>query len=164
MYNYEIINFWNDQDDLYVQYIVEDTTTNEKVNTIGYYNTADIECDYNMSSYETIQKHLLNILEKNNGVEFNIPKVSELSSLLKYVYDSICESESNMFYVDYDEWEELKDSDEFTKEDFNILKKEIKKYNLEDVISIDDKEYKICAYGMLQTIFNDDREKDNFIR
>ena len=164
MYNYEIINFWNDQDDLYVQYIVEDTTTNEKVNTIGYYNTADIECDYNMSSYETIQKHLLNILEKNNGVEFNIPKVSELSSLLKYVYDSICESESNMFYVDYDEWEELKDSDEFTEEDFSILKKEIKKYNLEDVISIDDKEYKICAYGMLQTLFNDDREKDNFIR
>ncbi len=164
MYNYEIINFWNDQDDLYVQYIVEDTTTNEKVNTIGYYNTADIECDYNMSSYETIQKHLLDILEKNNGVEFNIPKVSELSSLLKYVYDSICESESNMFYVDYDEWEELKDSDEFTEEDFNILKKEIKKYNLEDVISIDDKEYKICAYGMLQTLFNDDREKDNFIR
>lgn len=164
MYNYEIINFWNDQDDLYVQYIVEDTTTNEKVNTIGYYNTADIECDYNMSSYETIQKHLLDILEKNNGVEFNIPKVSELSSLLKYVYDSICESESNMFYVDYDEWKELKDSDEFTEEDFNILKKEIKKYNLEDVISIDDKEYKICAYGMLQTIFNDDREKDNFIR
>ena len=164
MYNYEIINFWNDQDDLYVQYIVEDTTTKDKVNTIGYYNTADIECDYNMSSYETIQKHLLNILEKNNGVEFNIPKVSELSSLLKYVYDSICESESNMFYVDYDEWEELKDSDEFTEEDFSILKKEIKKYNLEDVISIDDKEYKICAYGMLQTIFNDDREKDNFIR
>ena len=164
MYNYEIINFWNDQDDLYVQYIVEDTTTKDKVNTIGYYNTADIECDYNMSSYETIQKHLLDILEKNNGVEFNIPKVSELSSLLKYVYDSICESESNMFYVDYDEWKELKDSDEFTEEDFNILKKEIKKYNLEDVISIDDKEYKICAYGMLQTIFNDDREKDNFIR
>ena len=163
MYNYEIINFWNDQDDLYVQYIVEDTTTNEKVNTIGYYNTADIECDYNMSSYETIQKHLLDILEKNNGVEFNIPKVSELSSLLKYVYDSICESESNMFYVDYDEWKELKDSDEFTEEDFNILKKEIKKYKLEDVISIDE-EYKICAYGMLQTLFNDDREKDNFIR
>ena len=88
-----------------------------------------------------------------------MPKVSELSPLLKYVYDCVCNSESNMCHIDYNDWEELKDYNDFIEEDIATLKKEIDKYNLDDYITIDDGEYKICGYGGLQCCFNDDRDK-----
>lgn len=158
-YRYELLNYWNDQDDLYVNYIVEDLETNEKANVISYYNTSNIECDYNTSSMEVIENALYRLIEKNNGREFNMPKVSELSPLLKYIYDFVCESETNMCYIDYTDWKELKENYDFIDEDINTLNNEIKKYNLEDLITIDDGEYKICGYGCLQTMFNDDRDK-----
>ena len=33
-YEYEILNYWNDSDDLYVNYIVSNKETNEKPNNI----------------------------------------------------------------------------------------------------------------------------------
>lgn len=159
MYNYEILNFWNDADDLYVNYIVEDLKNDRKANVINYYNTSDLDCNYNTASEEVIENHLYRLIEKNNGLEFNMPKVSELSPLLKYVYDCVCESESNMCHIDYSEWEEMKKDYDFLDEDINIIKEEVKKYNLENLLTINDGNYKICGYGCLQTMFNDDREK-----
>ena len=37
------------------------------------------------------------------------------------------------------------------------LKEEIKKYNLEDVITLNNYEYKVIGWGDLETRFNDDR-------
>ena len=142
-YKYKILNYWNDSDDLYVNYLVENLSTHQIANAIEYFNTSDIGCDYNDANSIEIENCLLNLVEKNNGVELSLPKVSELSPLLKYVYDTICHSESTMCHVDYDDWKELKD--------------EVKKYHLEDYIVIDDGEYKICGYGGLPTKFNDDR-------
>ena len=51
----------------------------------------------------------------------------------------------------------MEDTFDFTDEDLELLKEEIKKYSLEDVIGIDDGEYKIVGYGNLQFLFNDDR-------
>lgn len=158
-YQYNLLNYWNDQDDLYVNYVVENLETNEKANVIDYYNTSDIDCDYNSASMEEIENSLYRLIEKNNGSEFNMPKVSELSPLLRYVYDYVCESESNMCHIDYTDWEELKEDYDFIDEDINTLNNEIKKYSLEDLITVDDGEYKICGYGCLQTMFNDDRDK-----
>ena len=158
-YQYKLLNYWNDQDDLYVNYTVENLETNEIANCIDYHNTSDIGCDYNTESEEVIENHLYRLIEKNNGLEFNMPKVSELSPLLKYVYDRVCESESNMCHIDYNEWEELKEDYDFLDEDINALKDEVKKYNLDDLITVDDGEYMICGYGCLQTMFNDDRDK-----
>lgn len=158
-YQYKLLNYWNDQDDLYVNYTLENLETNEIANCINYYNTSDIGCDYNSASEEIIENSLQRLIEEGKGLEFNMPKVSELSSLLKYIYDRVCESESNMCHIDYSEWEELKDDYDFLDEDINILKDEVKKYNLDDLLTIDDGEYKICSYGCLQTMFNDDRGK-----
>lgn len=158
-YQYELLNYWNDQDDLYVNYIVENLETNEVANVIDYYNTSDINCDYNSASEEVIRDALYNLIEKDSGLEFNMPKVSELSPLLKYVYDRVCESESNMCHIDYNDWEELKEDYEFCDEDIVTLNNEIKKYNLNDLILVDNGEYMICGYGCLQTMFNDDRNK-----
>ena len=156
-YQYEILNYWNFHDDLYVNYIIKNLKTNEIANVIDYYNTSDIDCDYDTSSVATIEKSLYKLISQNNGMEFKLPKVSELSSLLRYIYDFICESESNMCHIDYNDWEDLKENEDFTEEDFLTLQEEIKKYQLEDLISYNDGEYKICGYGCLQTKFNDDR-------
>ncbi len=158
-YKYKIINYWNDQDDLYVNYTIEDQKTLEIANVIDYYNIYDIKCDYNNSSIEEIENALYSLIEKNNGREFSLPKVSELSPLLKYVYNFVCESESNMCHIDYNDWNDLKENYDFTEEDILTLQEEIEKYNLNNLIILNDNEYKICAYGCLQTMFNDDCEK-----
>ena len=160
-YKYNILNYWNDADDLYVNYIVEDTQTKQTANAIDIYNTSDLSCDYNISSEEEIEKSLKKLLKENEGIEFKLPKASELSPLLQYIYDFICESDSNMCHIDYNDWEELKEEHDFIEEDINTLKKEIEKYNLYDYIIVDDGEYKICGYGGLQCFVNDDREKDS---
>ena len=89
-YQYKLLNYWNDQDDLYVNYTIENLETNEIANCINYYNTSDIGCDYNSASEEVIENSLYRLIEESNGLEFNMPKVSELSPLLKYVYLSKC--------------------------------------------------------------------------
>ena len=157
MYNYEILNYWNDSDDLYVNYVIEDLKHDKKANVISYYNTSDIGCDYNVSSNEEIKSCLLNLIKANNGIEFNLPRVSEISPLLKYVYDSVCESESNMCHITPDEWLELSEENNFNVLDIEKLSEEIQKYNLNDYITIDADGYKICGYGCLQCCFNDDR-------
>ena len=158
-YQYKLLNYWNDQDDLYVNYTVKNLETNEIANCIDYHNTSDIGCDYNTASEEVIENHLYRLIEKNNGLEFNMPKVSELSPLLKYVYDYVCESESNMCHIDHNEWGEIKEELDLTENDIDNLIKEIEKYRLEFCLTIDEGEYKICGYGSLQTMFNDDRDK-----
>ena len=160
-YQYKILNYWSNSNDLYVNYIVEDTETKQEANAIDIYNTSDLNCDYNNSSEEEIEKALKTLLKENDGIEFKLPKASSLSPLLQYIYDSICESDSNMCHIDYNDWEELKEDNDFLEEDINILKKEIEKYNLYDYITIDDGEYKICGYGGLQCFVNDDRIKDS---
>lgn len=161
-FKYKILKYWNDSDDLYVNYIVLDEEKNTKANCIAYYNTSDIGCDYNSSYPSEIENSLLELIKQNNGCEFNHPKVSELSTLLKYVYDYVCESEANMCHIDKDDWKNLMIENNFTNVDLEILKSEIKKYDLEDYITVGDDGYVICGYGCLQTKFNDDRVKESY--
>ena len=64
-----------------------------------------------------------------------------------------------MCHIDYNEWEELKEDYDILDADISTLNDEIKKYNLDDLIIVDDGKYMICGYGCLQTMFNDDRDK-----
>ena len=127
-YKYKILNYWNNSDDLYVNYIVEDTETKNTVNAIEYYNTSDLSCDYNSSSVEDIIDSLTELIKENNGLEFNLPKVSEASPLLKYIYDYVCESDADMCHIDYNDWEELKEDEEFIDEDINNLHQNLINY------------------------------------
>ena len=159
MYEYKILNYLNDSDDLYVDYIVINKDEDKKAHCIEYFNTSDINCDYNSSSSSLIEENLLELLTKHNGFEFNMPKISEVSELLRYVYDFVCESESNMCHIDDKDWNELKEEYNFTDEDIKSLVEEINNFHLEDLLTIDENGYKICGYGILQTMFNDDRER-----
>ena len=129
-YEYEVLNYWNDSDDLYVHYLVFDNKNKRKADCIDYYNISDIGYNYNSSTNAEIEESLLENIEQNNGIEFKYPKVSNLSKLLKYIYDSVCNSDSNMCHIDYDDWNTMKEDYNFEENDIKILEDEIKKYNL----------------------------------
>lgn len=86
----------------------------------------------------------------------HLPKISKCSNLLQEIYDTVCESEATMCHITDDDWKEFY-ADRFTNKDIEKLKEETKKYQLDDVITFDDAEYKIIGWGNLETSFNDDR-------
>ena len=84
-----------------------------------------------------------------------LPKLSECSSLMQEIYNNICDMDSLIFHLSYDDWEKY-----YAKsysDDLEILKEEIKKYNLEDIIRVDTSEYKFDVDGDLKMRINDDR-------
>ena len=84
-----------------------------------------------------------------------LPTISNVSKLLKEIYDCVVTSECSMCHIDYNEWEDF--YDDYNERDIEQLKKEIEKYNLKEVIEIDNGEYKIVGYGDLETRFLNDR-------
>lgn len=157
VYKYDILYYWDDVEYLYVDYLVTNYKNGSQARAIECFELSELKIDYHADSSEEIEEKLLKSLQEKEGAEFSAPKASELSLLLQYVYDFVCESESNMCHIDYDDWEELKKENDFSEEDINTLREEIKKYHLDNCITLDDSEYKICGYGELQCCFNDDR-------
>ena len=164
-YSYELLNYWNSEDDLYINYVVTNNATDEKANVVMYSNTSDIGCDYNNANEKELHNCLYKLISQGNGNDFKLPKVSELSPLLKDIYDNVCENDSNMCHITNDEWNAFCNDYGYSEKYFKLLKKEVKKYHLEDVLTLDDGEYKICGYGNLQCCFNDDRsEEKEYVR
>lgn len=85
-----------------------------------------------------------------------LPKISKCSKLLKEIYDNVRSSESSMCHITDEDWNEDY-KERYTDKDIEILKEEIKKYGLDEVIGINEDEYKIIGYGDLETRFNDNR-------
>lgn len=106
-----------------------------------------------------IQKYFISYIYDNFDNYLELPKISECSKLLHEIYNSVCESESSMCHISDEDWKE--NYSDYTEKDINILKEEVKKYGLDNIISFDDSNYKIIGFGNLETMFNDDR-KINF--
>lgn len=106
---------------------------------------------------ELLKKSFKSLLLDNFDSYLNLPKIDGCSKLLQEVVDTVCSSDSAMCHIDYDDWKENY-SDEYTTKDLEKLKEEIKKYNLETVLEVDNGEYQILGYGNLQFCFNDTRE------
>lgn len=87
----------------------------------------------------------------------HLPKLSKCSKLLQEIYDNVCQSEATMCHITNEDWKEFY-AYRFTNKDINKLKEEVKKYQLDDVITFDNAEYKIIGWGNLETSFNDDRK------
>lgn len=148
-YNYELLNYWNDHDDLYVDYIVTNEDTDEKAHACTLLNTDMIE---NYISRTDIDDELISIISKYNGKEFNLPKTSQLNEVTYNIFKDICQSDNNMLWIEY--------SDEFeyygiTNETYELLKQDIEKYSLQDYFELS--RNNITVYGGLQCCFNDDR-------
>lgn len=160
-YEYNILNYWRDNDELYVNYIISNIQNNQQANVIEYYNISDLACDYVTSNDAEIKENLKKLVVQNKGLEFNLPKVSEISALLKYVYNTVCESESNMCHITSEDWIDLVDEYHFDDNDISILKDEIEKYDIGNYITIDSDGYVICGYGGLQACFNNNLVERN---
>ena len=147
----EILNVWvSDYEDIRYNAILY-RSGKPVANIIG-------ECDYQGWKDE------LNNLSKFKKLVYTgyerflkLPKISKCSSLLQEIYDEVCSSENSMCYITKEDWNEFY-ADRYTKEDINKLKKEVKKYHLEKVITFNDDEYMILGYGNLEMSFNDDRK------
>lgn len=117
---------------------------------------------YNMyDTYKILQKFSKNpfktLIYESFENYLKLPKISRCSPLLKEIYDTVCNSDSNMCYITEKEWKENY-AVNFNEKDIEFLKQEIKKYKLNNVIELNEDEYKILGYGNLQICFNDDRE------
>lgn len=158
----EIINIWNtDFGDVRCNAILY--KGKKKVANI----IANFDCNY-IHEYAFKMYHTYKIPPKFSKNPFKtliyesfdkylkLPKISKCSPLLKEIYDTVCNSDSNMCYITDSDWEEDY-ADRFSEKDIEFLKQEIKKYKLENIVELNEDEYKILGYGNLQTSFNDDR-------
>lgn len=86
----------------------------------------------------------------------NLPKISSCSKLLQEIYDTVCYSDDSTCSITEDDWNYFY-ANNYSNNDIEVLKEEIKKYELNYLIYINIGEYKIIAYSALGTKFNDDR-------
>ncbi len=151
----EIISFWeSDFDDV-------------RCNANLYKNNkhiGNITCSFDGFIYEkpddgSNKERLRSLIHYNFDDYGKLPKISKCSKLLQKVYDEVCESESSMCHITQDDWNEYYSN--FSEKDVDKLKEEVEKYNLKDVVSFNEREYKILGWANLETCFVDDR---NLIR
>lgn len=145
---------------------------NREIKILGMWETdyGDIACNALLleknrevaniiETYDIGKEKIIGKIYKNFDKFLELPKISKCSKLLRFIYDSVCESDSSMCHITDEDWNDYY-IDNFNDKDIDILKEEVKKYNLDNVISFDYEEYKIIGWGDLQTRFNDDRKID----
>ena len=162
-YDYEILKYWKDNNNLYINYKIYDNIKNKVVNATTYYDILDLDIDFYNVTAEEMEKYLIKLVKKNNGLEFSLPKISEASPLLEYIYDNLSNSDNGMYFLEYDEWKDLTEENIFSEKDIKKLKTEINKFSLNDYITFNNNDCKICAYGGLQCAFDNDRSKGELI-
>lgn len=159
----DILNFWKtDYNDLRCNALLY---KNKKMlaNIIVSYDIDEVKKFINKNfRTEEYNDKFINVTFKSMIYEdfdtyLKLPKISSCSNLLKEIYDVVCESESGMCHITYDDWNEDY-AERYSTRNLEILKYEIKKYGLEDVLVINECEYKIVGYSNLETKFNDDRK------
>ena len=111
---------------------------------------------YIIASYEETVENVEDLIYIDFDEYLKLPKVSKCSKLLQTVYDNVCESTASISHITKEDWNNHYTN--FNEKDIEKLKEDIKKYHLEDVITIDDDGYKIIGWGDLETRFNDDRK------
>lgn len=124
-------------------------------NIIGSYEASEMNmrCNNNPNlAKDAMRVAILDDFDKY----INLPKLSNCSKLLQAIYDDVRESDASMCHITDADWYEFYMED-FTHNDFDNLKKEVKELELENVITFNEGEYKIVGYGDLETRFNDDR-------
>lgn len=146
---------------------VYDTDFDDKrVNAILYENNKEI-ANIIYSFEDTIDLYpkqdgvipgymLENMLYDNWDYLKNLPKITKCSKLLQHIYKDVKEGETNMYFMDKEdfEWYQEKYHD---KNALVNLQKDIDKYGLKNVLEINNNDYVITVYGDFETMFNDDR-------
>lgn len=131
----------------YYEIYKEDKLINSGIESIDY-NSIDFtdESQENNLYANFIKENLSWILHK--------PLLQEQSELVKYCFDGSEKSESGMYFVETDEWENLLECDYFTESDIEKLENDIKQLKLEDTVEFDNNDAKITIYQGFVTMFN----------
>lgn len=165
----KILDVWkSDFDDIRCNVIIS-INGKERCNIIAKFRF------YEISNLNYPKTEIKELIKEEWETYFRLPKISQCSKLLQEIYDTVCNSDSTMCHIDFNDWKEHY-ADRYTKKDLDALYSEIRKYNLEDVLELNDKEYvlkdnystneelknynpeyKIVGYADLQLCFNDDR-------
>jgi len=111
---------------------------------------------------EIVKNHFKVLVLDEFSLYNSLPKISKCSKLLQDIYDNVCCSESCMYHVAKEDWENMY-ADDYNDKDIEILKQEIKDLGLDEVIGINDCGYVIVGYGDLETRFNDDRNLERYV-
>lgn len=156
----EVLSTWaTDYDDIRCNAILY-KNQQKKANIIASYDETDIRYSIGDSDTELtdefVTKAFKTLIYDDFDSFLNLPKISECSRLLQEIYDNVCCSDSTMCHITDEDWEEQY-SDNFTENDLDILQEEITRFHLEDIVTINQEEYKIVGYGDLETRFNNDR-------
>ncbi len=165
----KLLNVWkSDFDDMRCNATLS-INGKEKANFIARFSLYEIE------NLQNPNNEIKTLIKDEWEKYVYLPKISKCSKLLQEIYDTVCNSDSKMCHIDFNDWQEQY-ADRYTKEDLDKLYDEIKKYKLEDIVDLNDMEYllkdgystkeelknykpeyKIVGYGDLETCFNDDR-------
>lgn len=157
----EILETWStDYDDIRCNAILY--RKGKKIgNIVASYDESSLRHSIGDENSEMNEKFVKDAFKKLIYDDFDsyldLPRISKCSKLLQSIYDDVCSSESTMCHILKDDWDNYY-SDTYSENDINNLLKEIKKYGLEEIITIDDNSYKIIGYGDLETKFINDRE------
>lgn len=147
----KILSLWlSDHDDIRCNASIS-IKGKEKANIIASFDR------YNYPDWKNCQNDYKEEIKYNWEQYLNLPKISKCSKLLQEIYDNVCSSDATMCHIDFNDWKEDY-ANRYTDKDFMKLKEEVKKYQLEDIITFDDSDYKIVGWGNLETSFNDDRK------
>lgn len=158
--NIKILGTWlTDYDDMRCNAIIIQDNK-EVANIIASYDECDLRHsignkDSEMNE-EFIKRAFQTLIYDEIKDYLKLPKISNCSKLLQDIYDTVCESDATMCHISDEEWNDYY-IDNYSEDDIEVLKEEIKKYGLDEIIGINDGEYKIVGYGDLETRFNDDR-------
>lgn len=111
--------------------------------------------EWGRSESGAVENAIASIVAKGFDKYLCLPKISKCSPLLQDIYNTVRETDATICHITDDDWKNYY-ADKYTDKDIQQLKSEIKLYDLEDVITIDDGDYKIIGWGNLETRFNND--------
>ena len=103
-------------------------------------------------------KNVIAILTLRDFEDYEaLPNITEVSDLLREIYDTVKNTDGSMCFITYDDWKECF-AEDFTKEDLEKLKDEVKQYKLEDIVIFDQDDCLITGYADLEKAFMDNRK------
>lgn len=130
--------------------IIASCTEKEIRNLVGNFNgeltTQDLKNTFEISVLRSFESYVA------------MQNISKVSDLLREIYDTVKSSDGNMCFITYDDWKECF-AEDYSNNDINNLKEEIKKYELENIIIFDQDDCKIIGYADLEKVFIDDRKE-----
>lgn len=115
-------------------------------NKVGYIITDNVTKNTSQKLIEDLINTDETLLNRCLGKPYYKDVCSEYLAML---IEECLQSQDEMWYVDYEDMEEL----EVTQEMLEDLKRETGRLGIRDHISIDDSEYAVCLYGGVITKF-----------